>query len=1662
MKPLFLFFICLLFIQVLQAQMRDGRYGNEWIEYGKTHYKINIHQDGVYRLEASVLQAAGFDLSRSAGGLRLHYLGETQPIYVHAPNGQIEYVEFLGRRNRGQLDVNLYPNPNHHFNPAYSLITDTSAYFLSWTEQPTGGRFLLARSADLSNLPAPSAYCWRQVEQVFSAVFNQGKSYSTRTENLSKSTMEFGEGFGSALQGTHNINLATPQVFAGGPEPRLRFSFYAPSFASHQLQALVGGQVVFTRAFSGDSVGLVETGFPLVRLQSGTTAVQIRGSGAGNNLYHLGFVSLRYPANFDFGGAAEQRFELEATGQRQFLELRNLALGSNPQQQQPFIVYDWTFGHRIEAFWDGSRLLVDLPPAPSGQLRALQVVNRNLALRTVGRLQALQFRDLRAEQGDYLIISHASLFNDGSGGNPVLEYAAYRASTGFQPLILEAEDLANQFAYGLVAHPLSIRNFVDFALANWTQIEPKYVFIIGKGRPYPSSRLARPADLLVPTFGFPPSDQLLLARLGSDAPRLPIGRLAAREAGQVRTYLTKIRDTETLARNAASTLGERAWLKRVLHLGGGADAYEQGVIRNTLNAMKAFLEGPNFGAGVESFFKNSTAPIQAAQSAYLDSLINGGLSVLTFFGHSSANSFDFNLDYPENYRNFQRYPLLMALGCYGGTIWEPQPLISERFVFEPRAGSVVFLAAVGAASLNGLADFGPMYYRHLGGGSYGKGAGDALRAAIAEAERSPRYNAFTQMAYQYMTYHGDPAFGYHAQTAPDYYLDNNLVRHSPSLVSTQMEDFELQIDMRNLGRAVDTAFWLEIKREYPDGSDALVFSQRVSAPYFADTVTLRLPVGGPEALGLNFFTISLDAREEIEETPLPQAEQNNQAWRYPLAISSETVLPVYPYEFAIVPERPVELRASTGNPLAAPQTYVLEIDTTAYFNSPLKQQTRLTQGGGLLTWTPNLAYRDSVVYYWRVSRDSISPQQSYLWANSSFIYLGGSFRGWNQSHFFQFKRDWLQNLVLAEPNRRFEFQASVQEVLLRNGYTPSPLNPERLTTFLNGGEVDRCRCPTRNGIFVQVIRPNDLSFWTLPPQGNRYGAINCDPNGGRSSTLHLFQVAQPAARTALTHFIRDSIPSGHYVLLFTLNNSSPQVLSPDFFNHLRNQGLDFIDDWANSQGQLPFSCFFKQGDAQFSGRRSVLGSDNQSIIELSGLIDGNWDNGFVRSTRIGPVSRWVSLHWRTSDIDAPQADQLSLDLYGLGPNGSRQILATAIQSRDTLIDWISASQYPQIELIWRSRDTLNRTSAQLNYWRVLAEELPEAALDPNLVWEFQADTLNQGQNLRIKTLMRNIGPLAMDSMLVKFALLNSQQNPQYQRLRPLALGDTIQFETQWPSSELNGPQQLLVEINPNQDQAERYHFNNFALVPFFVRGDNINPLLDVTFDGRRIINGDLVSSKPEILIQLKDDNRYLALNRLEDFNLVLRHPSLPNGEIPLNPQNTNLQFFPADTHNLAQKNEAKILLRPELLWDGTYTLIVSAKDRSGNNSGQHDYRVQFEVLNKPALSNVFNYPNPFTTRTHFVFTLTGSELPDEMLIQIYTIRGALVREIRLHELGPLHIGHNRSQYAWDGTDHYGQALANGVYLYRVQARKQGREYEHYQTRRDHLFRQGFGKMYLMR
>jgi hypothetical protein len=365
---------------------------------------------------------------------------------------------------------------------------------------------------------------------------------------------------------------------------------------------------------------------------------------------------------------------------------------------------------------------------------------------------------------------------------------------------------------------------------------------------------------------------------------------------------------------------------------------------------------------------------------------------------------------------------------------------------------------------------------------------------------------------------------------------------------------------------------------------------------------------------------------------------------------------------------------------------------------------------------------------------------------------------------------------------------------------------------------------------------------------------------------------------------------------------------------------------------------------------------------------------------------------------------------------------------------------------------------------VLYKPVPEGALAPNQLLTAK-DTVELGEPWNYKMAFRNTSEAAFDSVRIKM-IITDRNNVSHTivlpKKRPLLVGDSLHIGATLNTAVYPGMNTVFLEVNPDNDQPEQFHFNNFAYRNLYVKPDSTDPLLDVTFDGIHILNRDVVSAKPAILIQVRDESKWMLLNDTSLFAVQVRFPNGLNRPYYFNTD--TLRLIPSQQTGGAE-NLASLQFTPFFTEDGVYELVVTAKDRSGNKAGELAYRVQFEVINRPMISNLLNYPNPFTSSTAFVFTLTGQQIPQQLKIEILTITGKVVREITKAELGPLRIGRNITEFKWDGTDQFGQPLANGIYLYRVVTRLDGQELEKYRAsgdRTDAFFNKGYGKMYLLR
>lgn len=1681
----FLSILIVLFI----SMSATAQFANDWIDYSKPHFKIEVNTEGVYRINAATLNSVGLNFVNSTN-YQIFRDGKQVPIYINQTGTTINYIEFYAYPNDGLLDSTVFKNKDWQINEHHSLFSNTATYFLTFNT--SGNNLRLTEQANtLSNLPPKEEYFYHTVINQYTSNFSFGKPYYVGNNPLYGALFSEGEGYmggnneqvnNSANSKTFSLNTAH-HYSQTGLNATLKTVVVAWTNGAHHFKIKAGANTL--NDYSFEDFKLVKSVDNLPNnLVSANTDITIEAvnTSSGTNRNNLALLELNYPRSFNFDNNSSFVFEMEGNGTVQYIELDNVNnLGSQ------IALYDLTNGYRLlsnDAI-NGSTFRFALPAA-TGKRKLVFRSLSNTTVNIVASITEKYFTDYSAtaNQGDYIILTHPNLLNT----SELTDYANYRESINggaHQVSVVDITELYDQFAYGVDHHANTVRAFVAYAKANWT-VTPDYMFIIAKAREYHEYRnnSAVRNACLVPTFGQPGSDNLLVADNDSDAPNIAIGRIAASNASQISTYLEKVIEYETEQRNFGDpfqTVENKDFMKQILHFGGGSAAFEQNQIRGYLDNFKITAEDTAWGANTYSVFKTNSNPLQSIQSDFLRERIDDGVSIITFFGHSYAGGFDLSFDEPENYTNKGKYPLYIANGCNAGAIHSGAVSISERFIFAKQKGAVAYLSTTALSLGSSLNRFSGHMYKNFSQSEYNKGLGDIIIQTIEDVEACCANQALVMMVPHEMTLNGDPAIRLNQYDKPDYNIEKQNVSFSPAVVSTSVDSFSIALNIYNLGKAINEDINVEVSRIFSDGTETVV-SKTIPAPKYKEIVNLKFPViENNLGLGLNKFNIYIDNSDVVSEL----SETNNYLLNeISLIIGSDDIFPIFPYEFAIVPQQNVVLKASTGNVFAPAKNYRFQIDTSELFTNPLREDIIFSKGG-VVNYSPNITMEDSTVYYWRVGADGTNK-----WHYSSFLYLKDEFPGWNQSHYYQWQKDNYSN-VYIDTTRVFKFVDDLKNIHIKTGLFPN-LPYQDMKWELNNAKMHNWSmniCSGSGGFGynrgISIATVDNISGLPVDyaNNGGNYGAagnIHCNNvspirNIANFKTVGITPSNHPTPGVPWSQVIinfLNSIPTGHFVILYSINNPQYASMDPALINILNSKGSSIS---STTSGAM---ILVYQNNTPSYTPTDVVGNTFSEIISTDVSISGIWNTGNFKSTLIGPAKEWGSFHWRYKANETPTSDQQSVSIYGVDNAGNETLVKTVTNALDTTLSFIDANNYPYLRLKVNTADVVDRTPLQTEYLRVLFDPAPELAINPNLYFEVTPDSLEQGDIYSVEVALENVSPWNMDSVWIKnstsFADKTFEQN--YQKNNSLKAFDTlhIKYNKSTLDNKYVGINNLILEANPlsKEHQLEQFHFNNFAVLNYEVIGDLKNPLLDVTFDGVHILDGDIVSAKPTISIQLKDENTFLALNDTSAMDVYIRN--LQSGQMKrISYQSEKMDFFPANTSNLANNNKALIVLKEDFPDDGNYELYIKARDASGNSSSgtenriidltYYDYKISFEIINKSTVSNVLNYPNPFTTQTHFVFTLTGSVVPDNIEIKIYNVRGTLVKQIRKEELGDIHIGVNKTQYTWNGTDQYGDKLANGVYLYKVYMDINEEDIEHLGIEQvDKFFKKGFGKMVFIR
>lgn len=1646
-----------------------AQYGHEWIKPYQPYYKFCVGQDAVARIPFIALQSSGINTATlNPTRVQVFKNGKEQHLFIKGESDGVfdpsDFIELYTEQNRGELDAELYA-PGSQPHSFYSLFSDTSCYFLTILPDTTVVqplRYSLSNDYNFGTY-VPEDYFWDEVIVAPAVEYLDGPNMASSELKYLTSDYEKGEGWSGARVGlgqTQTYTLATPFKYTGAGNATATVRVIG---ASDALRNTNGKNHHVNVSASPDNISFatlvdeIYAGYeqPLFNIPVDLSAIgtntyikiqSVNDIGVVSDFNSLSFVTLRYPRLFNWGNSTFKRFKVINTqGQSKTrFALTNFGNGS---QTAPTIL-DLTSKIRVNAAYSAGAASVLLPN--TNQPHDV-VVFDSTDVNVISRLTPAPFLSLTPQGAEFVIITHSRLDSSAQ------QYAQYRSGK-YSVLKALTDDLYDTYCYG-VKHPLALKRFASYLVKQAPQ-KPKYFLLLGKG--YQNDKIRKPiigvpnpTDYYnrnyVPVLGMPGADALYTAGITNSGgyPEVPIGRIPALTNEEVQQYLEKLITHET----SPDSLQE--WRKTTIHVSGGNNDQEQQRFAGQINKNKTLIEGQFIGGRVVSFNKNSSDATQINLKQKIVDAQNQGATLLSFLGHASLTVLDVDIGSIGDLSNSGKYPFYYFNGCNVGNVGEVDVngsgnIYGKDYLCADRKGGIGWLAHSNFTFDGTLFNMMDAFYNRYCNSLYGAPIGDIMKSVGMASNTADLLTKSHIIQWQLQC---DPALVLLGNALPDYKVASNDVFATPTNITVQEDSFAVTVIVTNLGKAVSDSLKIGVKHQLPSGT-ATTWPARSYAPvYFKDTFQYWISYPDMKVLlGTNQFEITVDGNNAVNE-----GNEFNNKTTLSIFIAGSGVTALLPYNYQIVTTDSVTLIGQNNDVLNTGASYLFELDTSYLFNSPAIQSSGVISGSAIPSWKVKLYHTDSQDYYWRV-RLNVPENEGGVWDQHSFTAIQNGARGFGQVGFPQVTSFTKTNQLQVDTiTRQLEFTSRynmVKAFIARWGHAGLGV----LDPYFNTPKAGDCI--GQGGLVCVLFDKASIKVTSQPNY-----PTNCNPNNlGTIFNYYAFNTSTLAGQSDFMQFV-DSVSKGAYIAAYSYYYSGADVWSQAMRDKLTSLGLVKVP--AAHSYYNAFSFIAKKGYSNESVEDTVY--DDTFIFQYDTVyksplatsekqLKGTNTSGFFETQVIGPALSWNTCYLK---FRSPEPlDESVVKVFGVRVDLTDTLLATAVNKTTIDLSSINSVVYPYLKLHIDLIDSLNATPSQLDKILITYTPATELAINAAMKYDFYNNQLEQGDSLRLAVAISNVSDTDADSVNVKLTITDPNRVnvfTQTQKIPPVVSGASYVFNSKITTAAFSGTNTLSLTVNDIKSVREGSYVNNFLSRQFEVTKDNTNPFLDVTFDGYRIMNGDFVSPTPVIHLKSKDNSKFKLQADTSTFVLFVKKPNSPVYErIPLN--SPEISFAAGN----AQNNTATLEYKPAKLSDGNYSLKVQAKDASGNLSGNSFYEVDFQVISESTITNFYPYPNPGTTNIRFVFTLTGSRPPEQLLIRIMTITGKVVKEITQDEFGPIKIGNNISAYGWDGTDNFGDRLANGVYLYQVMTRIDGQSIKKRTTDADRFIVHNTGKIYLLK
>jgi hypothetical protein len=1555
-RLLIVLIICLISSNSFSQMLQSNR---RWIANSKPYLKIGIAADGIYRLDYNKLIANGFDPTNiNPNKLVLYTSGQKIPIFVKGKEDNRfdvnDFVEFAAVRNLTN-EHRQTSQYNQPYKEYRGRYTDTTIYWLSWDEDQSS--VINITDQNISLIPVSVLDYYNEVVH-----YERNVALDYSAADLVRKELPYWIENKTWIESLLNVGTKKYQFVASDVYPNRKGFIYA-KIHDYASDVLINSHI----AAIGINNSILYDTTKIDRYTHAVLNAEINSAQIteGNNTIKIQSL----PTSSSLNVLAIDWVELEYPRK---LKTRNDSLTFSFPFLKENNVYEirvsnlnsedisiWKYGMNGKKY-SFSKIGNEVTFKDTINNKDKFFICDNNKIKAPKIYYTKYFSNISSKElsFDYVIITNKKF------KNRVQEYGQFIADTYEKRVtVIDVDDIYDEFSYGFF-NPEAIRSFLKYAYYNWQTPSIKYVCIIGGATyDYHGNKAiyqgAPRSYNYVPSFGSPVSDTWFVVFDSSKTiiPEISIGRIPVTTNQEFEWYFHKHKEYLRQPFNA--------WNKRVLFFSGGTgnDQSQIDVLKNVNEFIIQNYVSPKPYSGKYIHFFKTINPINnfgPYTSQQITNGIDSGGVFISYLGHSGTQTWDNSITDPLQLQNkVNRFPLITDFGCSTARFAEPDVIsFSQTFVNTGQAIAYIANSSLGFTSTSYT--FPQIFYKKLLADSVYT-IGDAHRLAKQELISKYGSSGVYQLFVLTNTLIGDPIINLRLPPKPNLVITESDIKILDNNFSDSQDSLRIKINIYNYGLSINSTYKILIQDHY---KNSLNYSKEFikSIPDYSDSIFIKIPV--KELSGEHRISVSLDTDDAVKEI-----YENDNTIDYQFIIPSGSVKYLVTSHLENYLRNPVRILSPTVGDDAL--SYILEIADNGKFNNTVQYQLKLDT----IKTDFNIENRFQNKRIWLRTKNNISDSSSaaitFKLANKNSYSLFDS---------LSFSNQYVNKFVVRD--YLYLDSIYVKFRLLSGGW-----NDGSTALILKDGQ---------NHIPENTLRGHHVALF----KGKKYefsGYKRFDIYGGGVSVTNEY-----------INFL-DTL-SLDYLVAFTISDEGT-VGSTTLRNKIKEFGSKFID---NVSFRSSWVMLGRKG-AKTGTVPEKYAKQYQGKVEVDTSIISDFRNGEFQTNVIGPVGKWKQLNLGFS------GSINSFILTILGSKGVNYDTLFSIMERKTVYDISSIDpvKYPIIKINLKVLSDNIKDVVKVDSIIVDFDKPAEIVLS-NRTSSVTKDTLNQGESISLNLAVHNVGETTAKNLKVALQLVRSDG---YKIMESVISVDSIKsdnrksYSLSYDSRNLSGSFYFLVNADPDRSLNEIYTDNNFLSIPFYVKGNQSIPLIQLRFDENDIFDGDYISSNPDIKINISNN----SIIPLTDTTSV---------EIYLNNQRLYFKNNPVINYSFSNTNPKMIIDYKPIYEEGEYILKVTAKNPYNSQVESSTIQKKFLVSNKIQLLYVYNYPNPFSDKTYFTFKLT--QIPDQLKIRIYTLAGRLVKEIIKNDS---ELSYDFNRIEWDGKDEDGSNVANGVYIYKVIMKK---------------------------